>query len=169
MRMCWQYNPKMRPSFVEIINSIKDELEPSFKEASFFYSADNKPADTPQQHLDNMGDVDNMEDIPLHPSPATTSEQTPASQQTPPSPSSQAPPGPSLATSSPSSPCTSTAAMDKQLPNQPAANGLSGTSLATGSGVQAMRPSLDELPPYAHMNGGRKNERAMPLPQSSAC
>uniref|UniRef100_A0A672Z5R0 Tyrosine-protein kinase receptor n=1 Tax=Sphaeramia orbicularis TaxID=375764 RepID=A0A672Z5R0_9TELE len=106
MRMCWQYNPKMRPAFVEIISSVKDELEPSFREVSFFYSADNKPADAPQLHLD---DANNMTDVPLDP---TSSTQRP-----------------------------------------------------TGS----MRPSLDELPPYAHMNGGRKNERAMPLPQSSAC
>uniref|UniRef100_A0A8D3E5K4 Tyrosine-protein kinase receptor n=1 Tax=Scophthalmus maximus TaxID=52904 RepID=A0A8D3E5K4_SCOMX len=119
MRMCWQFNPKMRPAFVEIISSLKDELEPSFKDSSFFYSADNKPADDP----------------------------------------SEAPPAPSLSPSSPSSPCTSTAAMDKQASGQPAAN---------GAGV-AMCPSLEELPPYAHMNGGRKNERAMPLPQSSAC
>uniref|UniRef100_A0A672Z4T5 Tyrosine-protein kinase receptor n=1 Tax=Sphaeramia orbicularis TaxID=375764 RepID=A0A672Z4T5_9TELE len=121
MRMCWQYNPKMRPAFVEIISSVKDELEPSFREVSFFYSADNKPADAPQLHLD---DANNMTDVPLDPTSSTQSQQTPApQQQTPPSPS---------------------------------------------SGV-AMRPSLDELPPYAHMNGGRKNERAMPLPQSSAC
>uniref|UniRef100_A0A672Z4V7 Tyrosine-protein kinase receptor n=1 Tax=Sphaeramia orbicularis TaxID=375764 RepID=A0A672Z4V7_9TELE len=114
MRMCWQYNPKMRPAFVEIISSVKDELEPSFREVSFFYSADNKPADAPQLHLD---DANNMTDVPLDPTSSTQSQQTP----------------------------------------QP-----------SGSGV-AMRPSLDELPPYAHMNGGRKNERAMPLPQSSAC
>lgn len=166
MRMCWQYNPKMRPAFVEIISSVKDELEPSFREVSFFYSADNKPADAPQLHLD---DANNMTDVPLDPASSTQSQQTPApQQQTPPSPSSEAPPAPSLATSSPSSPSTSTSAMDKQPSGQQAANGLSGAGLGTGSGV-AMRPSLDELPPYAHMNGGRKNERAMPLPQSSAC
>uniref|UniRef100_A0A672Z687 Tyrosine-protein kinase receptor n=1 Tax=Sphaeramia orbicularis TaxID=375764 RepID=A0A672Z687_9TELE len=145
MRMCWQYNPKMRPAFVEIISSVKDELEPSFREVSFFYSADNKPADAPQLHLD---DANNMTDVPLDPTSSTQSQQTPApQQQTPPSPSSEAPPAPSLATS-----------------GQRAV----GAGLGTGSGV-AMRPSLDELPPYAHMNGGRKNERAMPLPQSSAC
>uniref|UniRef100_A0A665W1Z9 Tyrosine-protein kinase receptor n=1 Tax=Echeneis naucrates TaxID=173247 RepID=A0A665W1Z9_ECHNA len=107
MRMCWQYNPKMRPSFVEIISSIKEELDPSFKEVSFFYSADNRPTDDPQVHLDKM---DNVEDVPLEPPP----------------------------------------------------------SVQPHAGVP-MRPSLEELPPYAHMNGGRKNERAMPLPQSSAC
>ncbi|XP_078017739.1 insulin-like growth factor 1 receptor isoform X2 [Epinephelus lanceolatus] len=164
MRMCWQYNPKMRPSFVEIISSLKDELEPAFREVSFFYSADNKPPDAPQLHLDKM---DNMDDVPLEPPSSTQPQQTPVPQQTPPSPNSEAPPAPSLAPSSPSSPCTSTAAMDKQPSGQQAANGLSGAGLAAGSGV--VRPSLDELPPYAHMNGGRKNERAMPLPQSSAC
>uniref|UniRef100_A0A667Z5F6 Tyrosine-protein kinase receptor n=1 Tax=Myripristis murdjan TaxID=586833 RepID=A0A667Z5F6_9TELE len=119
MRMCWQYNPKMRPSFLEIISSIEDELDPAFRELSFFYSADNKPPDAPQLHLDNM------DDVPLDP------------------PSSTQP-----------------SAMDKHLG--------AGPGLGPGSGV-VMRPSLDDLPPYAHMNGGRKNERAMPLPQSSAC
>nr|XP_046264139.1 insulin-like growth factor 1 receptor isoform X2 [Scatophagus argus] len=171
MRMCWQYNPKMRPSFVEIISSIKDELEPSFREVSFFYSADNKPADAPQLHTDK---TDNTDDVPLDPPSSTQPQQTPVPQQTPPSPSSEGPPAPSLSPSSPSSPCTSTAAMDKQPSSQQAANGLSGAGLAAGSGLGtgsgvAVRPSLDELPPYAHMNGGRKNERAMPLPQSSAC
>ncbi|TWW67202.1 Insulin-like growth factor 1 receptor [Takifugu flavidus] len=164
MRMCWQYNPKMRPSFVEIISSIKDELEPSFSEVSFFYSADNKPAEAPQPHIDKL---DNVDDILLDTPSSSSSvqpQQTPVSQQTPPSPSSETPPAPSRAASSPSSPCTSTAAVDKQPSSQQAANGLSGA----GSDASA-RPSLDDLPPYAHMNGGRKNERAMPLPQSSAC
>lgn len=168
MRMCWQYNPKMRPAFVEIIGSVKDELEPSFREVSFFYSADNKPADAPQPHP-HPDVTDDMADVPLDPASSTQSQQTSVpQQQTPPPPSSEAPPAPSLASSSPSSPSTSTSATDKQPTGQQAANGLSGAGLGTGSGV-AMRPSLDELPPYAHMNGGRKNERAMPLPQSSAC
>lgn len=167
MRMCWQYNPKMRPSFVEIISSIKDELEPGFKEVSFFYSADHKTSDDSQAHLDKMDDVD---DIPLEPASSTQSQQSTVLQQTPPSPGSEAPHAPPLSSSSPSSPCTSAAAMDKQASSQQAANGLSGPSLAAGTGAGVtMRPSLDELPPYAHMNGGRKNERAMPLPQSSAC
>lgn len=159
MRMCWQYNPKMRPSFVEIISSVKDELEPSFREVSFFYSADNKPAAAPPLHVDKL---DGADDLPLEPSSSTQPQHTPAPQQTPPSPRSEAPPAPSLSSSSPSSPCAST---DKQPSSHHAANGLSGAGLGAGS----MRPSLDDLPPYAHMNGGRKNERAMPLPQSSAC
>ncbi|MED6256852.1 Insulin-like growth factor 1 receptor, partial [Ataeniobius toweri] len=167
MRMCWQYNPKMRPSFVEIISSIKDELEPSFKEVSFFYSADNKPAEVPQLLPDKL---EHTTDVTLDPSSSMQQN----TQLNPPSPSSEGPPAPSQTPSSPSSPCTSSTVMDNQSSSQQAANGLSGAGLpasvgpATGSGV-TMRPSLDELPPYAHMNGGRKNERAIPLPQSSAC
>ncbi|MEQ2181430.1 hypothetical protein GOODEAATRI_011482 [Goodea atripinnis] len=167
MRMCWQYNPKMRPSFVEIISSIKDELEPSFKEVSFFYSADNKPAEAPQLLPDKL---EHTTDVALDPSSSMQQN----TQLNPPSPSSEGPPAPSQIPSSPSSPCTSSSVMDNQSSSQQAANGLSGAGLpasvgpATGSGV-TMRPSLDELPPYAHMNGGRKNERAIPLPQSSAC
>uniref|UniRef100_A0A7N4V309 Tyrosine-protein kinase receptor n=1 Tax=Sarcophilus harrisii TaxID=9305 RepID=A0A7N4V309_SARHA len=118
MRMCWQYNPKMRPSFLEIIGSIKDELDPGFKEVSFFYSEENKPPDTEELDLE----TENMESIPLDPSSTL----------------------------------------------QPA-DKLSGHKAENGPGVVVLRASFDERQPYAHMNGGRKNERALPLPQSSAC
>ncbi|XP_077376332.1 insulin-like growth factor 1b receptor isoform X2 [Festucalex cinctus] len=153
MRMCWQYNPKMRPSFVEIIGSVKDELEPSFCEVSFFYSADNKLPDAqgPPPAQQQQHPADNMDDVPLDTPPL----------RTPPSP------GPSLAPGSPS--CA-----DKEpASGHQAANGVTSSSTGappngTGS-LAAMQATLDELPPYAHMNGGRKNQRAMPLPQSSAC
>lgn len=166
MRMCWQYNPKMRPSFVEIISSVKEELAPSFREVSFFYSADNKPADAPQPHVDKVDDVDDvLLDTPSSSSSSSVQPpQTAVGQQAPPSPSSDTPPAPSLAATTPPSPSTSAAGVDKQPSSQQAANGLSGAGSEAGA-----RPSLDDLPPYAHMNGGRKNERAMPLPQSSAC
>ncbi|XP_061131778.1 insulin-like growth factor 1b receptor isoform X1 [Syngnathus typhle] len=155
MRMCWQYNPKMRPSFVEIIGSVKDELEPSFREVSFFYSADNRLPDTqappqPQQHADSMDDV--RLDTPSSPG------------------SHPPPPGPTLTPDSPARPCT-----DKEPVGHQAANGVTSSSPGAGAppngsdSVAAMQATLDELPPYAHMNGGRKNQRAMPLPQSSAC
>uniref|UniRef100_A0A8C2AQT3 Insulin-like growth factor 1 receptor n=1 Tax=Cyprinus carpio TaxID=7962 RepID=A0A8C2AQT3_CYPCA len=112
MRMCWQYNPKMRPSFLEIINSIKEELEPPFQEVSFFYSEENKPPDTEELDME----VENMENVPLEPASMLHSGQV-------------------------------------------AANGP----------VLLLGPAFDETQPYAHMNGGRKNERALPLPQSSAC
>uniref|UniRef100_UPI0037E90E0C insulin-like growth factor 1a receptor n=1 Tax=Semicossyphus pulcher TaxID=241346 RepID=UPI0037E90E0C len=127
MRMCWQYNPKMRPSFLEIISSIKDELDPPFREMSFFYSEENKPPDTEELDME----VENMENIPLD--PASTRQ-----------PSSAAAP--------------LSGSLDKH----------SGHVSANGP-VVVLRPNFDEIQPYAHMNGGRKNERALPLPQSSAC
>uniref|UniRef100_A0A4W3HNK7 Tyrosine-protein kinase receptor n=2 Tax=Callorhinchus milii TaxID=7868 RepID=A0A4W3HNK7_CALMI len=115
MRLCWQYNPKMRPSFTEIIESIKDDLEPTFKEVSFFYSEDYKPHDTEEF------EAEDMENIPLDPSSAIQNS-------------------------------------DKH----------SGHKLENGPGV-VLRSSFEERQPYAHMNGGRKNERALPLPQSTVC
>uniref|UniRef100_A0AAQ5YZ61 Tyrosine-protein kinase receptor n=1 Tax=Amphiprion ocellaris TaxID=80972 RepID=A0AAQ5YZ61_AMPOC len=114
MRMCWQYNPKMRPSFLEIISSIKDELDPPFREMSFFYSEENKPPDTEELDME----VENMENIPLD--PAST--------------------------------------------RQPSA-----AVVVSSSGLASAMGSPGQMQPYAHMNGGRKNERALPLPQSSAC
>uniref|UniRef100_A0A8C2GSZ4 Insulin-like growth factor 1 receptor n=1 Tax=Cyprinus carpio TaxID=7962 RepID=A0A8C2GSZ4_CYPCA len=144
MRMCWQYNPKMRPSFLEIINSIKEELEPPFPEVSFFYSEENKPPDTEELDME----VENMENVPLEPASMLA-------------PSSQGSTGmgsaPTPSTSPPSS-ASPGLALDKHS-GQVAANGP----------VVLLGPSFDETQPYAHMNGGRKNERALPLPQSSAC
>ncbi|XP_051944822.1 insulin receptor a [Hippocampus zosterae] len=65
MQMCWQYNPKMRPTFQEIIEMLRDDLHPSYRQRSFFYSEDNKP---PESADDLDLDVDNMESIPLDPS-----------------------------------------------------------------------------------------------------
>ncbi|KAM4664021.1 insulin receptor-related protein [Discoglossus pictus] len=38
MHWCWKKNPKLRPTFTEILESIKDELKPHFQEVSFFNS-----------------------------------------------------------------------------------------------------------------------------------
>ncbi|XP_077580659.1 insulin receptor a [Stigmatopora nigra] len=65
MQVCWQYNPKMRPSFQDIIDMLRDDLHPSYRQRSFFYSDDNKP---PESADDLDLDVDNMESIPLDPS-----------------------------------------------------------------------------------------------------
>ncbi|KAM6962724.1 insulin receptor b [Aplochiton taeniatus] len=64
MSMCWQYNPKMRPSFQEIIEMLRDDLHPSFQEVSFFYSEENKVPEAEDFDLD----LENMESIPLDPS-----------------------------------------------------------------------------------------------------
>ncbi|CAH2293278.1 insulin receptor isoform X1 [Pelobates cultripes] len=64
MQMCWQYNPKMRPTFLEIIDMLKDDLHPSFQEVSFYYSDENKPPETDDLEID----FENMESTPLDPS-----------------------------------------------------------------------------------------------------
>ncbi|XP_056374073.1 insulin receptor isoform X1 [Hyla sarda] len=64
MQMCWQYNPKMRPTFLEIINMLKDDLHPSFQEVSFYYSEENKPPENDDLEID----FENMESTPLDPS-----------------------------------------------------------------------------------------------------
>ncbi|XP_053282315.1 LOW QUALITY PROTEIN: insulin-like growth factor 1a receptor [Pleuronectes platessa] len=171
MRMCWQYNPKMRPSFLEIISSIKEDMDSPFREMSFFYSDENKPPDTEELDME----VENMENIPLDPV-------SPGSRVLPPPPSSgctggtpppsaqqlspmQGPSTPLLGPVSPSSPGPAASALAS--PGQ-ALDKHSGHVSANGP-VVMLRPNFDEMQPYAHMNGGRKNERALPLPQSSAC
>ncbi|XP_065276091.1 insulin receptor-related protein [Emys orbicularis] len=42
MNWCWQQNPRQRPSFTQLLESIKDDMDPSFRNLSFFYSAENK-------------------------------------------------------------------------------------------------------------------------------
>lgn len=71
MQMCWQYNPKMRPTFQEIIEMLREDLHPSFQEVSFFYSEENKPPETEDFDLD----MENMESIPLDPSSYSQREQ----------------------------------------------------------------------------------------------
>lgn len=170
MRMCWQYNPKMRPSFLEIISSINDELDPPFRELSFFHSEDNKPPDTEELDME----VENMENIPLD--PASTRQPSaavapssgcaggtpPPTQQLSPM---QGPSTPLLGPVSPSSPGPVASALAS--PGQ-ALDKHSGHVSANGP-VVVLQPNFDDMQPYAHMNGGRKNERALPLPQSSAC
>lgn len=172
MRMCWQYNPKMRPSFLEIISSIKEDLDPPFREMSFFFSEENKPPDTEELDME----VENMENIPLDPAPTrqppTTAATAPSSGcvvgGTPPPAAQQLSPmqgpgTPLLGPMSPASPGRVASASPGQASDKP-----SGHVSANGPAV-VLRPNFDELQPYAHMNGGRKNERALPLPQSSAC
>ncbi|XP_076004360.1 insulin receptor a [Genypterus blacodes] len=64
MQMSWQYNPKMRPAFQEIIEMLREDLHHSFQDVSFFYSEENKPPESEDFDLD----MENMESIPLDPS-----------------------------------------------------------------------------------------------------
>uniref|UniRef100_A0AAY4BT19 Tyrosine-protein kinase receptor n=1 Tax=Denticeps clupeoides TaxID=299321 RepID=A0AAY4BT19_9TELE len=150
MRMCWQYNPKMRPSFLEIISSIKEDLEPPFREFSFFYSEDNKPPDTEEL------DLSTMENVLLEPK-SSLQPLTPPSSQGVPAPASPAP----AAASQSSSPASTGTPTDRP-------SGPTGASPHNGPAV-VLGPAYDEIQPYAHMNGGRKNERTLQLPQSSTC
>ncbi|TNN58058.1 Insulin receptor [Liparis tanakae] len=70
-QMCWQYNPKMRPAFQEIIEMLNEDLHPCFRDVSFFYSEENKPPETEDFDLD----MENMESIPLDPSSYSQREQ----------------------------------------------------------------------------------------------
>uniref|UniRef100_A0AAQ4NVP4 Tyrosine-protein kinase receptor n=1 Tax=Gasterosteus aculeatus aculeatus TaxID=481459 RepID=A0AAQ4NVP4_GASAC len=72
MQMCWQYNPKMRPLFQEIIEMLREDLHPSFHDFSFFYSEENKVPETEEYDLD----LDNMESIPLDPSSYSQREES---------------------------------------------------------------------------------------------
>lgn len=42
MCLCWQQNPRQRPSFVQLLERIKDHMVPAFRTLSFFYSPENR-------------------------------------------------------------------------------------------------------------------------------
>ncbi|XP_069460668.1 insulin receptor-related protein [Ambystoma mexicanum] len=42
MRWCWQQNPKQRPTFIQVVESIQEEMHYSFRQVSFFYSRNTK-------------------------------------------------------------------------------------------------------------------------------
>ncbi|KAM6039681.1 LOW QUALITY PROTEIN: insulin receptor-related protein-like [Chlamydotis macqueenii] len=52
MGLCWQQKLRQRPSFVQLLESIKDHMAPAFRTLSFFYSPENRrrgsgePSDT---------------------------------------------------------------------------------------------------------------------------
>ncbi|XP_031443012.1 insulin-like growth factor 1 receptor isoform X2 [Clupea harengus] len=192
MRMCWQYNPKMRPSFLEIISSIKEELEAPFRELSFFYSEENKAPDTEELDMDTMHNVLLGAQNSLTPLTAANASAPPSSanahaatdaavaaatasssggggggsnSNAPASPSSVAGAGAgavaSAATGSPLAPSSPSSSPGSDRPSGHAQAAANGPMVLLGAG-------LDESQPYAHMNG-RKSQRALPLPQSSAC
>ncbi|XP_067832934.1 insulin-like growth factor 1 receptor [Heptranchias perlo] len=42
MQLCWQQNPKSRPTFIQILDQITDTLCPSFRDVSFFHAQENQ-------------------------------------------------------------------------------------------------------------------------------
>lgn len=55
MLRCWRYRPKQRPTFKEIIELLVPELDPEFKESSFFFN-EGKPES--YDYHDEFGDMD---------------------------------------------------------------------------------------------------------------
>ncbi|XP_064607698.1 insulin-like peptide receptor isoform X2 [Liolophura sinensis] len=43
MLLCWQFKPKQRPTFLDIIERLIPDLNPSFKNVSYFFSNENNP------------------------------------------------------------------------------------------------------------------------------
>ena len=63
MLHCWRHSPKYRPTFCEMIEMLVPDLDPSFKEGSFFFCEEN-------QHALHMaaaiGNEVEMEDVDIH-------------------------------------------------------------------------------------------------------
>ncbi|KAG7267041.1 hypothetical protein CRUP_017281 [Coryphaenoides rupestris] len=140
MQMCWQYNPKMRPVFQEIIQMLREDLHPSFHELSFFYSEDNKVPEAEDFDLD----LENMESIPLDPSSY-----------------SQRGGGGGGGGGGGSGEGVSLGGR--------CGGGVGGGGGDSGAlpGVAMRGGPYEEHGPYTHMNGGRKNGRILSLPRSS--
>ncbi|KFO24877.1 Insulin receptor-related protein [Fukomys damarensis] len=52
MSSCWQQNPRLRPTFTHILDSIQDELRPSFRLLSFYYSPECQGGHSPLPSID---------------------------------------------------------------------------------------------------------------------
>lgn len=42
MTWCWEQNPRLRPSFAQVLERIEEEMSASFRAHSFFHSPENK-------------------------------------------------------------------------------------------------------------------------------
>lgn len=40
MRRCWQFRPPARPSFMDIVGELINEVNPTFRDVSFYFSID---------------------------------------------------------------------------------------------------------------------------------
>jgi hypothetical protein len=60
MESCWQMKPSRRPTFVDIIKDLEDELSDKFRQVSFYFNPDPLPAPAPE--ADGAGVDDNMEE-----------------------------------------------------------------------------------------------------------
>ncbi|XP_042296706.1 insulin receptor-related protein isoform X2 [Sceloporus undulatus] len=64
MTWCWQQNPRLRPSFTQILERIKEDMNSSFRTHSFFYSLENKHCSS-WEALDAETDQLLMTEVPV--------------------------------------------------------------------------------------------------------
>uniref|UniRef100_A0A8D2INF6 Tyrosine-protein kinase receptor n=1 Tax=Varanus komodoensis TaxID=61221 RepID=A0A8D2INF6_VARKO len=74
---CWQQNPRLRPSFAQILERIQDDMSAGFRALSFFHSPENKCGSCPEA-LDTETDVLLQEEETGGPAPAPASDAAPA-------------------------------------------------------------------------------------------
>ncbi|XP_078480098.1 insulin-like growth factor 1 receptor isoform X1 [Lampetra fluviatilis] len=260
IRKCWQYNPRMRPTFLEILDGLAPDLHPSFHEFSFYHSEENRPPDHDRDPPGmEMQSMQSMQSYPLDEEPCQLEGASPSKslspsevsrasgrlhsssspylavdmratpekggrqqlqkqqhqqqqqqqqlqqqQQVPQSfekkgpmvdvevafagmpdmrePSSPVPvlgvqavdernqPYARLDTLPAEKPPCAESSSESSVPSSPTGSGSVSLS-PTKAGVNLPSPTAsgNKQLPYAHMNGGRKDGRALPLPQSTAC
>lgn len=75
MGWCWQQNPRLRPSFIQILESIKDDMSASFHKHAFFYSKENRRHsswETSEAETDQLLEAEAEERLCLPPPPRSS-------------------------------------------------------------------------------------------------
>uniref|UniRef100_A0A452REI5 Tyrosine-protein kinase receptor n=1 Tax=Ursus americanus TaxID=9643 RepID=A0A452REI5_URSAM len=67
MSRCWQQNPRLRPTFTHILDSIRGELRPSFRLFSFYYSLDAPPPPRPMHQVVGENPDTRVNTVPARP------------------------------------------------------------------------------------------------------
>uniref|UniRef100_A0A8C4N3W1 Tyrosine-protein kinase receptor n=1 Tax=Eptatretus burgeri TaxID=7764 RepID=A0A8C4N3W1_EPTBU len=147
MHQCWQYNPRMRPSFLEIIAFLKDDVNPAFQLLSFYCSSENRGAASPATDEELGADItEKCKSNATHVSPE-----------------------PAYARLSP--PELQTPSKDGPRENGPVCAGVT----AKPPTAPSVTVSLDEMPGSAEANTATSilqangSEREAQLPESSVC
>lgn len=64
MRSCWHYHPRSRPTFVQLIDRLLPDVDPHFKEVSFYHTCHDRNHGTQETTIfDEEEDVDDGKDI----------------------------------------------------------------------------------------------------------
>uniref|UniRef100_UPI00358E24DE insulin-like growth factor 1 receptor n=1 Tax=Myxine glutinosa TaxID=7769 RepID=UPI00358E24DE len=203
IHLCWQYNPRLRPTFLEILDSLVDDLHPSFQEVSFYHSDENRAANREPFDLEDLESYP-LDSPPLKTSPGMNKASRYCNFAASASPSDIDLPlrthdTAELSSNSPNSlGCHSEgAAALPRLARPLVPDGSESSTMAArrrtvepyaridaslvaaasvGASSASSLPSASEskalgnkVLSYAHMNGGRKDGRTVPLPQSMSC